>query len=377
MEKERQLKILNDILSINTVNGNKNERELALYIQKLFKSHGITSSIDEIDEGRANIIGLIEGKDTDFLLFNGHLDTVPYGNKEAWITDPSKPVEREGKIYCRGASDMKSGLSAIVCAFCELAESSIKPEYTLVFLGTSDEEKGGTGAIKADESKIAEGAKALIIGEPTGNSICLAEKGCIWLTAKTKTRTSHSAYPEKGVNAIEVSYRFFERVSKFVSKFSYPLLGNSTASLNRIEGGFLSNMVPDECNFLIDIRPTSSLKFNILMKKIDQIIRDLKEEYSFVEINYSIENYRRPLEIERQNKIVNKFSKSIENVTNKEVKYIGINFFSDGSILSKNDTFLPVFMFGPGDPELAHQPNENVSIISYFEAIEIYLNFMK
>ena len=95
------------------------------------------------------------------------LDTVPYGNTEEWNTDPSIPVEKNGRIYARGASDMKSGLAAMVYLLGEIGESGEKPEQTILFLGTCDEEKSGLGAEKILEEIDLSSGSLLLIGEPT------------------------------------------------------------------------------------------------------------------------------------------------------------------------------------------------------------------
>ncbi|MCK9191520.1 MAG: M20 family metallopeptidase [Sphaerochaetaceae bacterium] len=378
MNKDQQLNILLDILKINTVNGNNNERELAIYIHNKFEEYGIESEVSDVDEGRSNIIGRILGKnEEEKIIFNGHLDTVPFGNLEAWNSDPSIPFEEDGKIYSRGSSDMKSGLAAMLCSFCMISESKIKPSSTLIFLGTFDEEKNGDGAEAVLKSGIVDDATALIIGEPSYNKVGLAEKGCIWLKSNVRGKTSHSAYPEKGVNAIEVTFKLYEKLKGYVKQFNNELLGPATVSLNKIDGGVASNMVADSCVSLFDIRPVLPLNSEMLLHHLDEITDELKNEFIDCKMQFSLENDRRPLDVNKNEKYVQKFSDMVEVVTKRKVEYVGINFFSDGSILAKNDYSLPIFLFGPGNPELAHQPNENVEVLKYYQAIEIYFKFMQ
>lgn len=377
MTRTRQLTILKDMLNIETVNGMNNEFELANYINSLFHDYGIESKIINIDEGLVNIIAIIKGKnELQKIIFNGHLDTVPYGNIDLWNHSPSKSFEDNSKIYARGASDMKSGLAAMVCSFCMIAESGILPNKTIIFIGTSDEERNGVGAQAIAKSHIIEGSDALIIGEPTYNKIGLAEKGCIWLECNFTGKTSHGAYPEKGINSIEVGYAFYKRLNEYVCMFSNKLLGNSTISLNKINGGIFPNMVPDKCLFLFDIRPVLPLNSTSLLKQITIIINELKKEFGKFSVDYKILNNRRALEVSKENQMVSEFAKSVKRISKTSVKYTGINFFSDGSLIVNNNDKLPIFLFGPGDPELAHKPNENVKINLYVQAIEIFFDFM-
>ena len=162
------------------MNGADNEGAVAEFIANYLKEKHIDAFVQQIDETHANIIAKLEGKSSETVVWNGHLDTVPYGNTEEWNTDPSIPVERNGRIYARGASDMKSGLAAMVYLLGEIGESGEKPEQTILFLGTCDEEKSGLGAEKILEEIDLSSGSLLLIGEPTGCKLGVAQKGCIW-----------------------------------------------------------------------------------------------------------------------------------------------------------------------------------------------------
>lgn len=107
MEKtaaEDAVKLLKDILEIPSVNGKDDEGAVAEYLDQYFKSYGIESRVDRIDETHANVIALIPGESGETEIWNGHLDTVPYGDLDKWETEPWKVEEREGKLFARGAS---------------------------------------------------------------------------------------------------------------------------------------------------------------------------------------------------------------------------------------------------------------------------------
>ena len=145
---KKSIALLKEILAIPSVNGADNEGAVAEFIANYLKEKHIDAFVQQIDETHANIIAKLEGKSSETVVWNGHLDTVPYGSTEEWNTDPSIPVEKNGRIYARGASDMKSGLAAMVYLLGEIGESGEKPEQTILFLGTCDEEKSGLGAEK-------------------------------------------------------------------------------------------------------------------------------------------------------------------------------------------------------------------------------------
>ena len=147
-ERERALSLLMKVMAIPSVNGVSREADVADYLKSYFSDTGYTARVQQIDEKRGNFILEVPGEETDhYMVWNGHMDTVPYGDVSAWATDPAVPVIKEdGRLYGRGASDMKSGLCAMAFALHLLTEQGIKPKETVRFVGTCDEEKGGAGS---------------------------------------------------------------------------------------------------------------------------------------------------------------------------------------------------------------------------------------
>src|SRR5699024_9703393 len=120
---------------------------------------------------RANIIVEMEGKDPNLppIIFNGHLDTVPVGNKENWVEDPFSGVLKDGKIYGRGACDMKSGIAGLLESMINIKNSGIIPETNIIFIGTIGEEVDCIGAKEVVKTNILGNAGAMVIAEPSNN----------------------------------------------------------------------------------------------------------------------------------------------------------------------------------------------------------------
>ena len=150
------LELLKQILEIPSVNSQDNEGAVAEFLADYFKEHGVQAEVQKIDDTHANVIAFVPGKNRErTMIWNGHLDTVPYGSLKEWQTDPAKTKELDGKLYARGSSDMKSGLAAMAYALCHLDG---EPACNIQFLGTCDEEKGGLGAEMAlKDGKMADG----------------------------------------------------------------------------------------------------------------------------------------------------------------------------------------------------------------------------
>ena len=368
---KKSIALLKEILAIPSVNGADNEGAVAEFIANYLKEKHIDAFVQQIDETHANIIAKLEGKSSETVVWNGHLDTVPYGNTEEWNTDPSIPVEKNGRIYARGASDMKSGLAAMVYLLGEIGESGEKPEQTILFLGTCDEEKSGLGAEKILEEIDLSSGSLLLIGEPTGCKLGVAQKGCIWAQLNISGKTSHGAYPEEGYNAVEYGMKIVCRIKKWVTEYEHRLLGTATAQVTMIQGGIAPNMTPDFAEILLDIRIVPGISAEDVEKKIKKICwEEVEETNGEVKFEVRIKNARRAIEIAEEERWLKEFKAYLKQ-NGAETEEIGINYFTDASILTKKESEIPVLLFGPGEPRLAHKPNEFVELEKYEKYIEI------
>lgn len=368
---KKSIALLKEILAIPSVNGADNEGAVAEFIANYLKEKHIDAFVQQIDETHANIIAKLEGKSSETVVWNGHLDTVPYGNTEEWNTDPSIPVEKNGRIYARGASDMKSGLAAMVYLLGEIGESGEKPEQTILFLGTCDEEKSGLGAEKILEEIDLSSGSLLLIGEPTGCKLGVAQKGCIWAQLNISGKTSHGAYPEEGYNAVEYGMKIVCRIKKWVREYEHRVLGTATAQVTMIQGGIAPNMTPDFAEILLDIRTVPGISAEDVEKKIKKICRkEVEETNGEVKFEVRIKNERRAIEIAEEERWLKEFKAYLKQ-NGAETEEIGINYFTDASILTKKESEIPVLLFGPGEPRLAHKPNEFVELEKYEKYIEI------
>lgn len=372
MNKISEEEFLHKVLSIQSVNGVDSEREIAWFLANYLKECGVNAVVHEIDKTHANVIAILEGKTEEKVVWNGHLDTVPYGKISEWDTQPSIPVKKNGCIYARGASDMKSGLAAMVYVLGRMRQRGHIPRQTIYFFGTCDEEKGGLGASAIVKENRMEDVTFLLIGEPTGLHIGLAQKGCLWLKMKVRGKTSHGAYPQAGVNAIEYGIKIYEDIKKQVEIHSHPLLGAQTIQLTMLNGGIVPNMTPDEAEIVMDIRTVPGLNADDIMA----IAKDAAYKYQVKEkeqlsIKFDVLNWREAIETAPDQVWVKRIEKGLK-AEGVLANHVGINYFTDASILTKDmDDSIPVILFGPGEADLAHKPNEYVEIGKYLQYIRM------
>lgn len=374
--KSKAKQLLKELLAISSVNAYDDESIIAKYIYDLFLENEIMAQLQPIDDRHANVIAFLEGEDSSqTVIWNGHIDTVAYGNLDEWKTEPFIPIEVEDKnrLYARGASDMKSGLSAMIYALITLKSRGIKPRQNICFIGTCDEEKGGLGAKKILELDLLKNVQAIIIGEPTNCHLGVAQKGCIWMELTVYGKTSHGAYPKEGMNAIQYGFEASKRLQSFLEPYSHHLLGETTAQVTMINGGIAPNMTPDVCTLLMDIRIVPNLNLQMIINALEYICLQIKEETdNKITFIHKVINHRIPIDVASDNEWVVKFKDTLIN-SELSANEIGINYFTDASILVKERPELPVLLFGPGEPGMAHKPNEWVAIDKYYQAIDVLL----
>lgn len=233
MEYEpKEITWLKDILRMDSTTGN--EKIVADYLTSILQNAGIATRQIEYAPGRNQLIATLNGTTAGNILgVSGHMDVVPVGNVP-WQHAPFSAVEENGKIYGRGASDMKAGLVAAVAAMVKLKEQNVPLKGAIRLLATIGEETGAIGARQLTELGYVDDLDALIIGEPTGNHLVTSHKGVIWLKLETTGQTAHGSAPQLGVNAIDHMLYFLDMFRKKINlaKYSDHILGVSTASLN-------------------------------------------------------------------------------------------------------------------------------------------------
>lgn len=363
-------KFLMQILEIQSVNHTSGEYELACFIANYLKACGVNAITQKIDETRANVIAVIEGKTDEKIVWNGHLDTVPYGKLSEWITDPRKPIKKNGCLFARGASDMKSGLAGMVFVLGYMKKNGYIPKQTIYFIGTCDEERDGLGAQAALKEGIMENASMLLIGEPTGCATGVAQKGCLWLKMKLNGKTCHGAYPEKGVNAIEYGFLIYEYLRRKLEQYYHPILGKSSIQITMVSGGIVPNMIPDDAEFMFDIRMTPEVTSEQIKGWSENIVAELRKSENRLRVKFEVMNDRPALENKNDDKWIKKLDWEIL-CEKMEVRHTGINYFTDASILARDFPDLSVILFGPGEACMAHQPDEYVEIEKYLKYIKI------
>lgn len=235
--------------------GLNREGDVQDLVERELKSIGMSVDRWDVFPERPNVVGTLAGSEENSLLLCGHVDVVPVGDKETWSVDPFGGEIRNGRLYGRGAVDMKSGIAAAIAALRAINKAGIELKGRVAIHSVVDEETGGFGAI--DAVKRGHLASAAIITEPSWGEIQICEGGLEWIRVTITGRQGHSAWryneiwPQRdepsrllpAVNAIDIAVRFLDALRNFESSRcrnrQHPLLppGMNTINVGAMRAG--------------------------------------------------------------------------------------------------------------------------------------------
>ncbi len=343
---------------------------------------------------RWNIIARREGRDAgECVHFNSHIDVVEVG--QGWTHDPFGGALVDGKIFGRGACDMKGGLAASVIA-CE-AFIDTHPNFTgaIEISGTADEESGGYGGVAyLAERGFFDPARVqhVIIPEPLNKDrICLGHRGGWWAEIETHGEIAHGAMPFLGDCAVRhmgaVLATFEDRLFPAMAsrRTDMPVVPDgarqSTMNINSIHGGqpdqdpgdtsLPAHCVPDSCRIVIDRRFLIEESLEGVRAEVTNLLEALKEtrpdfEYTLTEINSVL-----PSMTDRDAPVVRTVAQAIEKVIGRPPEYVASPGTYDQKHIDRIGKLKNCIAYGPGILELAHKPDEYVGVDDMIHSAQV------
>jgi succinyl-diaminopimelate desuccinylase len=365
------LSLLKDLISANSENPPGQEQEVAKVLKDHMESYSISCKTVGPNQ-RPNLIFSTHEDKKGPLVMHGHMDTVPIGPRENWNYDPLASKIVDGRLYGRGACDMKGSISA-------LAETMIiynegKHEQPLLMLATSDEESGCSGAERVAKSGLLEGVQYGVCAEPTSLEVLVGEKGMLWSKVVAKGKAAHGSRPAEGINAIDLCMKAIQVLTNQAYRYDEEeLLGKPTVNLGKISGGIKVNVVPEYCEAQIDMRLVKGQSPEGILKEMNARL-DVAQLSDNIEVDYMI---GKPAIITPSESLIVKSAvKSVEKITSKNVSLKTATYGTDCSVLQPKIGILNIIC-GPGSIEQAHQPNEYIRINQLLEAVDVYLHIGK
>lgn len=370
---EEAVKVTQDLIKIPSVNPTIGEKEISYYVEQYLKEAGVEVSRKNVLPDRDNIIGRIQGSgQRPPLAIVAHMDTVPVG--EGWTRPPFEALVEDGRIYGRGAADMKSGLAASLVTLKYLAQNQKELKGDFLLCATIDEESMMQGAIALVDAGIVNNEATLIATEPSNLQMVIAHKGVAWVEIKTYGKNAHAGTPYKGADAAHAMALILAKIKQKIEELGMddPLVGRTYVSIGKIQGGEKTNVVCGNCRAEIDVRYPPPLTPESILAMIQEIAQTGGQEVVGTrgEANPMI-SARPSLKIDPQARILMDMRKAYREVIGSEMKEIGVPYYTDVGMISVKTGNKKCLVFGPGNIEQAHGPDEYVEINQIGKAAEI------
>ena len=371
--------VLQDLVRIPSVNpdlvtGADGETKIANYIADTLDGWGLEVQVREIAEGRPNVIATLKGTGGgQTLLFNGHMDTVGVEG----MAEPYSGEVRDGRLYGRGAIDMKGSLAATMAATKGLIDSGMTLRGSVIFTYVADEEYAsiGTSAIADDirqgRLRRPDGA---VNTEATGLRVGVGHKGFTWLEVVTEGKAAHGSRPDLGVDAIAQMGKLLVEVDRLQGQLAagaqhHPLLGAGSVHASLINGGREMSSYPGRCTLKLERRTVPPETADSVSEELEKIISRLSTEDPAFHASSRVMFVRNPWQADPRSKIVKTTAAAIEAVTGVPSTTMTQTGWLDSALLG--DVGIPTVICGPSGEGL-HAEVESIDVTSLGPCAEIY-----
>jgi succinyl-diaminopimelate desuccinylase len=395
--QDELIKLASDLIRLKNQSPLDDQLPAVEFVRSWLASKGIDSELVGTDKEYPITLAHIGRTDgTGFhIVLNGHVDVVPVGDLSGWAFDPFGGEVSDGKIHGRGASDMKCGLAVLLFTMATLKSSGVDLPGDIRLHMVCDEEIAGKGTAWLCENGYADGADAVVIGEPTGHdNIEIGQKGILHVTLDAQGTPGHGSTGNyKGDNAILKLARVLPNVvdltqvpghfkpeqartvanSRVIAERTIPVPGvgnvvdHVAANVGLIEGGTKINMVPDHASAKIDVRMPCGTDHDEVVAAVDALIA--KSGVDGVTASYewiSEGNYTDDTCV-----LVTSFKKNIEAVWGQEC--LPAYQWASSDAAHYRALGCPTIQFGPANNAGIHGYNEDVDVIDVVHAAEVYM----
>jgi acetylornithine deacetylase len=372
IDTARTTDYLRAMVAIDSVNpglvaGAAGEGAMARWLAETCAALGLEVTLDETAPGRPNVIGRWRGAGSgSSLLLTGHTDIV---STENMTRPPFEAVVEGGRLYGRGAYDMKGGLAAILGAVEALRREGFTPTGDIWLGFVTDEEYLSIGT-DALVQRIQ--PDAAILTEPTGMALCVAHKGFAWLTIQTEGLAAHGSLYDVGVDAVAHMGRvlaLLERMEReILPRRDHPLVGRPSVHASTIAGGLGLSTYPDRCTLQVEHRllPDETAEDALALWRAG--LAALHAADPRFKASVELYFYRPGYEIDQAAPIVRALHTAYAEVVGREPEYMGQRAWLDSAILGRAG--IPTVILGPKG-EGAHAAVEWVDLESVWSCAAV------
>ena len=367
--------LLSQLVAIDSVNpdlvpGGTGEDAIARFIGEWCRAADLDVHLEYVQPNRPNVIAIAKGTGGGkTLLLNGHTDTVGVTGMAA----PHQPIVKDGRLYGRGAYDMKCGLAACMLAIAEARKRRLRGD--VIFTAVMDEEFAGEGTLHVAKRYTADAA---IVAEPTEMRLVVAHKGFAWFTIETHGIAAHGSRPDLGVDAISQMGKVLVALDglnrRLLSDKSHVLLDSGSLHASLIQGGQEWSSYPERCTLSVERRTIPGETNVIAEAQITDILQTLGAQDSTFKAICTLGVNRQPMETNADSPIPRLIREHALAVAGGEVEIVGAPYWTDAASLA--EAGIPAVLFGPRGAG-AHAVEEWVDLTSGQQCAEIYLRVIE
>lgn len=355
------ISLLSELVAIDSVNpalvpGGAGERAIAAFIAAELRRAGLSVVQLEVAPGRPNVVGLLEGRSSGrSLMLCGHIDTVGVAGMSA----PFTPLIADGRLYGRGAEDMKGGLAAMMDAARLVAQGGGIQAGRLLIAAVCDEEYASLGA-----EALVTGwqADAAVIAEPTHLGIATGHRGFTWIEVMTQGIAAHGSRPHEGRDAILKMGRILERLEsldrKLQSRPAHAVMGTASLHASLIEGGRELSTYPDRCTMKMERRNIVGETGETALAEVECLLSALRAEDPDLRASATVLFDRLPYELAPDHSLILALEDALRTAGHTPCRG-GTSFWTDAAVLGHAG--IPSVIFGPGGGGL-HSSVEYVEV---------------
>lgn len=362
------------LVQIPTENPPGDEARGIAFVETWATQAGLTCERVPVIPGRDNLlIRLGSPKAGPPVLWLAHIDTVP---AEAQSRDEAFGGEvRDGKLYGRGAADMKGGLAAGLVAMANLRSAGVQPQRELILAVTVDEEgEGLLGARALARGGLLSPDSWLLALEPTSLQLALAHKGEIWFDVITQGRAAHAGRAYLGIDAIHGMAIVIDELKKVVSLLpeDHPTLGRALISAGWIQGGTSPSMVADRCQAHLDLVLVPPQTTAMGVELVNRTLQSACARLPGLSIQARVMGEPlQPVECDVNSPLIGWFHQAYAKATGSPPPTIGFEAYTDAAVIATELGIPHSAVFGPGNLAQAHSVDEYVATEQLTAAVEI------
>lgn len=384
------LDLLHELIAIPSVNpmgrdlpqSITHESRMSEFLVRFFKARSIECERLEVVPGRHNVLARVTGTSgLPTILLDAHQDTVPVDHM---TIKPFEPTVRGGRIYGRGACDVKGGMAAMICALERVASHNGDGHPTVILACTCDEELGQLGAAdivkrfnEGNEAKsrlLRSPPDMIIVAEPTELNVAVAHRGVTRWQLRTHGKAAHSSDPSRGENAIYRMAKLVSHLESYAHELGttppHPLCGPKTLCVGRIDGGESVNVVPSLCTIEIDRRVVPDEDGPDVIAQLTDYLR-ARLDFDFEVL--PPQTVGLALADHHNRDLAESLMAACDSVTSKS-RLVGLPFCTHASRYAAAG--VPSVVFGPGCIDQAHTADEWLDLEQLEQASEILFRFL-